>query len=246
MTSSAGRPTLVLLHGGGLGPWSWSRHVAALSDAYACLTPTLPGHRGHGSGTFDFATAYDEVVQLLEPHGGDALVAGLSLGGQLAVSIAASRPDLVRGAVVSGVNLVGLPGLNLLLPTLPLMAPLKSIGALQRASARSSAIPPEEVADFCSDGSAMDSRALASVFRESGSFRLPPSARLDDVLALVGTKEPKVIRRSASQLTAAGATVRQVEGGKHTWPLADPALFAGAVRAWDRRSALPPALAAVP
>ena len=242
--STSSLPPLFLLHGGGLGAWSWNRHVQLLHNDFHCIVPPLPGHQPHAAGAFDFLAARDELIAMLEPYDGQAVIAGLSLGGQLALDIAATRPDLIRRAVVSGANVAGIPGLRFLVPLLPLMAPLKGMPSMQRLSARSSAIPADEVPDFCRSSTALTSAGLASIFRESAAYRLPTNAALSNVLALVGSREPRVIQRSAATLAAHGAHVARVPGGKHTWPLADPTLFASAVVAWAARSELPSTLVA--
>src|SRR5690348_1418791 len=91
--SSDTRPRLLLLHGGGLGPWSYDRHVAELSRDFRCLVPLLPAHGERTHEPFEFGSAAKELVRLLEAEGGSAYVAGLSLGGQLGLALAAERPE---------------------------------------------------------------------------------------------------------------------------------------------------------
>jgi pimeloyl-ACP methyl ester carboxylesterase len=244
LQATSSLPPLFLLHGGGLGPWSWNRHVQVLQNSFRCIVPPLPGHQPHAANTFDFVAARDELIAMLEQYDGQAVVAGLSLGGQLALDIVATRPDLVRRAVISGANVAGIPGLRFFIPLLPVMAPVKGMASMQRLSARTSSIPAEEIPDFCRSSAALTSAGLASIFRESAAYRLPSDAKLSKVLGLVGSKEPRVIQRSAATLAAHGAQVARVPGGKHTWPLAEPALFAGAVVAWAESSELPATLVA--
>ena len=78
--------------------------MAALGDEFHCLTPDLPGHGAAVDLPFTLAGAADRVAELIEreAHGGRAIVVGLSLGGYVAMDLAARRPELVRGLVISG------------------------------------------------------------------------------------------------------------------------------------------------
>jgi len=232
---------LILLHGGGLGPWSWDRHIALLAGEFDCHAPLLPGH---GSGLFTMAAAVAQVADLASSFDEPVVLAGLSLGGQLATAVAAEHPSLVRAVVASGVNAVGIPALGLLVASLPLVRVSSRSRALSRASGRAMGVPPAELDAFGANGRALTTQQLAEIYRGSSAHRVPeglPGAR---TLVLAGSKEPSPIRRSLALFEAAGATTAVVPGGRHTWPLADPELFAACVRSWVTRSALPEGLAA--
>src|SRR5829696_7633936 len=98
------RPSIVFLHGTRLTGASWSRQVVTLSDEFHCLTPDLPGHGRAESETFEIETAADRVAELIatQAQGGRAIVVGLSLGGYVAMALAARWPDRVVGLVISG------------------------------------------------------------------------------------------------------------------------------------------------
>lgn len=97
---------IVALHG-----WGRSRaDLAALHDLGGVTAFDLPGHGSapapndpcgaHGYATI-IAAALDEPARTGRP----ALVVGHSFGGRVAVCLAADRPDLVAGLVLSGVPL---------------------------------------------------------------------------------------------------------------------------------------------
>jgi pimeloyl-ACP methyl ester carboxylesterase len=236
---------LVLLHGGGLGPWSWRRHAFLLEGAFDVHAPVLPGHHGSSTELFDLETAVAEVVALLERLGEPAVLAGLSLGGQLATHVAARRPDLVRCVVASGVNTDGIPGLGLLVASLPLVRLLSRSRAMSRASGKAMGIPPEELDAFV-EGGRLSSAQLAAIYRASSASTLPEGLPVDRVLVLAGSKEPGPIRRSLEGFRAAGAASAVVPAGRHTWPLARPELFTACVQAWYDGSPLPADLQAAP
>jgi pimeloyl-ACP methyl ester carboxylesterase len=99
----AARPTIVFLHGTRLTGAQWTPQVDALADEFRCLAPDLPGHGAAADVPFTLAGAADGIAELIEREaGGRAVVVGLSLGGYLAMEVAARRPDLVTGLVISG------------------------------------------------------------------------------------------------------------------------------------------------
>jgi pimeloyl-ACP methyl ester carboxylesterase len=236
---------LVLLHGGGLGPWSWRRHAFLLEGTFDVHAPVLPGHHGSTTGLFDMDTAVAEVVALVEGFGEPAVLAGLSLGGQLATHVAARRPDLVRSVVGSGVNTVGIPGLGLVVASLPFVRLASRSRAMSRASGKAMSVPPEELDAFV-EGGRLTSAQLAAVYRASSASTLPDDLPSERVLVLAGSKEPGPIRRSMEGFRTAGAATAVVPGGRHTWPLARPDLFAACVQAWYDGSPLPAELQAAP
>jgi pimeloyl-ACP methyl ester carboxylesterase len=231
---------LVLLHGGGLGSWSWQRHIALLSGEFDCHAPDLPGHLP--GSVFTMEAAVDQVASLLTSFDQPAVLAGLSLGGQLATAVAAEHPSLVRAVVASGVNAVGIPGLGLLLASLPMVRVFSKSRAMSRASGRAMGVPPTELDRFVDHGRALTTEQLAAIYRSSHAHRVPVTLPTG-VLVLAGSKEPSPIRRSLPLFAAAGATTAVVPGGKHTWPLADPDLFASCVRTWVGSARVPASLA---
>ena len=116
MTEPAPRPTIIFLHGTVLAGSAWSAQVAALGDAFDCLTPDLPGHGTARGVPFTIDAAVDRVVDLIERQAQDgrALLVGLSLGGYVAMALAGRRPELVAGLAIAGATAdpVGLQSLG--------------------------------------------------------------------------------------------------------------------------------------
>jgi pimeloyl-ACP methyl ester carboxylesterase len=96
-------PAIVFVHGTRLTRSSWTAQVTALSDAYRVIALDLPGHGALADRQFTIRAAADELERVIvEAAGGRAAVVGLSLGGYVAMDLAARRPELVRGLVLSG------------------------------------------------------------------------------------------------------------------------------------------------
>jgi pimeloyl-ACP methyl ester carboxylesterase len=98
-------PAIVFVHGTRLTRSSWLSQMADLSDAYRVVAMDLPGHGSLAERPFTLAAAAGELARVIEAAaGGRAVVVGLSLGGYVAMELAAHRPDLVRGLVLSGAS----------------------------------------------------------------------------------------------------------------------------------------------
>ncbi|MEO5940254.1 MAG: alpha/beta fold hydrolase [Candidatus Limnocylindrales bacterium] len=110
------RPTIVFLHGTVLTGAAWGAQIAGLQDAFHCLAPDLPGHGTASAERFTLDHAAAGVAALIERQARDgrAILVGLSLGGYVAMEVAARWPERVRGLVLSGASAdpVGLQGLG--------------------------------------------------------------------------------------------------------------------------------------
>jgi esterase len=105
---NSGAPPLVLLHGGALTAHSWDLVALALRGRFHCLAPDL---RGHGESEWPTSSDYR-----LEAYARDVAsfvralnvspvgLVGNSLGGQVALIMAASSPELVRALVMVDVG----------------------------------------------------------------------------------------------------------------------------------------------
>ena len=100
------QPELVLLHGGGQNAHTWD--TVALALGRPLLAVDLPGH-GHSGrrqdrdyGPWRNAEAVAAVIDQAAPAA--RAVVGMSLGGATLIRLAATRPDLVRRAVIVDVT----------------------------------------------------------------------------------------------------------------------------------------------
>ncbi|WP_457055171.1 alpha/beta fold hydrolase [Kribbella sp. CWNU-51] len=103
----AGEPVL-LLHGGGVTADSWLAQAPALAERYRVL---IPERRGHGRSpdvdgpvTMEIFAA-DTVAFIEALELGPVRVIGWSDGGKVGMSLALSRPELVRKLVLIGTEL---------------------------------------------------------------------------------------------------------------------------------------------
>lgn len=100
---SADGPPIVFVHATRLTRGMWAPQVARLADTYRIITLDLPGHGVRGHEPFTLDSAADVVAQAIdEAADGRAIVVGLSLGGYVAMHVAARTPVRVRGLVIAG------------------------------------------------------------------------------------------------------------------------------------------------
>lgn len=96
------RQTIVFLHGTRLTGSQWAPQLAALRDEYECIALDLPGHGSRRDEPFTLAGAALSVADAIERDGGRAILVGFSLGGYVAMDVAARWPERVSGLVLAG------------------------------------------------------------------------------------------------------------------------------------------------
>lgn len=95
-------PAVLLIHGSGVSAGYWVNQLRGLLDAFRVAAIDLPGHGESDPIPQASVEEYAETVaRFLEALGtGPVLVVGHSLGGAVAIALAARRPDAVRGLVL--------------------------------------------------------------------------------------------------------------------------------------------------
>ncbi|HXG03458.1 MAG TPA: alpha/beta fold hydrolase, partial [Candidatus Binatia bacterium] len=99
---AATAPALVLLHGLGSSSADWLFQVPVFAARYRVLAVDLPGHgRSEARGRLSVEGMAAAVGALLRDLGeGPAHLLGLSLGGCVALALAAAQPERVRSLVL--------------------------------------------------------------------------------------------------------------------------------------------------
>lgn len=103
-----GAPPVILLHGSTVTRFSWFPQKASLQDRYRLILPDLPGHGTLASTPFQLDSAVEitrELIQREAGRYGRVVLAGLSLGGYVAIMAAKRFPKKIAGLVISGASM---------------------------------------------------------------------------------------------------------------------------------------------
>jgi pimeloyl-ACP methyl ester carboxylesterase len=93
-------PTLLFLHGTRVTRAMWDLQVADLADRFRVVTLDLPGHGALADMPFHLPRAVAVARSAIDQTGGRAIVVGQSLGGYVAMQLAATHPGHVTGLVL--------------------------------------------------------------------------------------------------------------------------------------------------
>jgi pimeloyl-ACP methyl ester carboxylesterase len=231
---------LLLLHGGGVAGWMWEPMRGHLDEEHPILVPDLPGHGRSANETY---TSHDDVIpaleNLLEQERSPATVVGFSLGAQLAVLLAARRPDLV-GRVIA-VSAQTLP-MRAARPTLALLGATAGLARQEwfaKLQARELFVPAEHLSDYVQTSAGISRETLLNAVGDNLRFEVPAEWRhfTGAALILAGSREKSLMTRSAVALHEAlpQSSLEIVDGCGHGIPLQRPQWFAHRVESWMRQ-----------
>lgn len=157
------------------------------------------------------------------------------MGGYVAAHLAATSPEAVGGAIVSGINVLPFPNPGRLRLMGALIAPVMKWGPVLRANARALRVPEEDVAGYEAAARATTRQSFRRVSDEAVGFRLPGAAGTSPcpVLAVAGGEEHELTRGSLAEIAAAfpHGEARLVPGVGHGWSGEKPELFTAMIRA---------------
>ncbi|MER6034021.1 alpha/beta fold hydrolase [Streptomyces sp. NPDC001835] len=234
------RPPIVLVHGIRLSASMWTPHARRLAPDFRVSAPDLPGHGALQDRTFTLASAVravdDAVREAAGATGRRPLVAGLSLGGYVALAHAAAHPQDVGALVLCSCTARPRGWKGLAYRTAArlneLMGPDLSAARDARLFRR---IAPAECAEAALAGG-LAIRAFGEAVRElrRADF-LRITGRLGSPTLLVNGRSDFVFRREEADFLAAArsagsrAGLRHVGGG-HVFPMQHPEAFATLLR----------------
>ncbi|WP_166869427.1 alpha/beta fold hydrolase [Salinibacterium sp. ZJ70] len=231
-------PTVLLLHGGGVGGWMWRPLLGELGDDVHALVPDLPGHDGSASESYLGHTAtIDALIRMLDEHGARSrvTVVGFSLGAQLATMLASTEPLRIAHAVIVSAQAEPLRFAGATLALLRYMAPLARNARFARAQAAELRVPESLMTDYVRTSATMSADDMVASVGENLRFTVPERwsrfpGRADVV---VGERERALMRRSAAALHEAlpSSRLTTFEGVGHAIPFERPRELANLIRA---------------
>jgi len=231
-------PAIVFVHGTRMSKAYWTPQIEALSGEFRAIALDLPGHGVRAADAFTLDGAVDAVAGVIETQAsGRAVVVGLSLGGYVAMALAAQRSDLVRGLVVSGATIEPAGVLGRAVVGLAFAFELTRLRWFDPLNARyyrgrypATIAEPVIAGGFWPTGGAIALRALAG---ERFKHRL---AAYPGPVLLINGSQDLVMRPGARGFAAAARDARRVRigGAAHLANLDRPAAFSEAVRHFAR------------
>lgn len=215
---------VVLVHGLRVSGAALHRIAASITDRET-RCPDLPGHGDRSSERFTMDRAVDAVLDAVDDVGGRALVAGMSLGGYVAMASGSADPRAVPGLMVMCATTQ---------PTTLLAAPFRLFGAATRflpkeAAAVSRLLTRVAVgrsvsADMEAGGLALHS--IRDVVGELAAFdALAAVGDYSGAIEFVnGAQDPFRLDERRFVAAAADGRLRVIPSASHLFPLIQPAL----------------------
>lgn len=240
-----GAPTILFLHAIATSGWMWERQIAALPE-YRCIVPDLPGHGQSAAVPWtslnDTAGLVAEIIRR-RATGGRAHIVGLSLGSYVGLQLMSTAGEVVDHAVLSGLNVLPLPGFGLMSIMGYAMAPFLKTNAFIRANAKALRVPEDSFVEYRRSVQQLSRRSYLRASGDAGRFRLPVNVAsiTAPTLLIAGAREHPLILRSLKETVAAlpNAEGRIAPDVGHGWNGEKPELFTQTIRAWLSQSLLP-------
>lgn len=238
-TGPSDAPAIVFLHGTRLTRLAWAAQLDELGGEFRAIALDLPGHGTRADDEFTLDGAADTVAATIRELAADgrAVVVGLSLGGYVAMVLAARHPECVRGLVLAGATAEPVGIRSLAYRTLAEAMDRLDGRALQRLNAWFFRTRyPSAIAEPIIDGgfwSAGGARALRTLLGQRFAPRL--AAYPGPTLILNGEWD-LLFRLSAGTFARAAQDAQRVRlaGALHLSNLDQPAVFNAAVRRFVR------------
>jgi len=227
--------------------WSWQPQTAKLPN-YHCVVPDLPGHgKSPANGPFRIGSAAEDVAKLISIYApaGRAHVVGLSLGGQVALQLLSTHPELVDRTIASGTNTLPNKSVKLLSPFLKfiiiLYGPLQNTDYFIHANMKQFNVPPEYEADFREDTRRITPDLYTQILVESLTYPRPSLDDASGLLVVCGEREPEIIKKSARMIRKKYPSVPcfVAPGVGHNWGMEKPDLFTSLIRSWIEQIPFP-------
>jgi pimeloyl-ACP methyl ester carboxylesterase len=234
-----GAPAIVFVHGTRLSRSAWAAQLDGLGGEFRAIALDLPGHGTRSDEHFTLERAGDILADTIRDQaaGGRAIVVGLSLGGYVAMALAARQPERIRGLVLAGATAEPIGVRSLPYRALALALDRLDGPPLNRLNAWffRTRYPPEIAEPIVAGG--FWSKGGAAALRELFGQRFAPLlAAYPGPTLIVNGQWDLLFRLSAGTFAEAATDARRVRlaGALHLSNLDQPAAFNEAVRRFAR------------
>ncbi|MCH5641986.1 alpha/beta fold hydrolase [Gordonia sp. ABSL49_1] len=222
MTSVHDATPVVLVHGIRVSGESLHRIAAAIPNRRV-VHPDLPGHGARQAETFTLDGAVATAVAAIEGFGRPAVIAGMSMGGYVAMAVAGRHPELVAGVM---------PMCATVQPGRVFALPFQIFGAAtaflpKEAAAISRWLTRVTVGRQVSDDMEIGGLALVAISDVVGEVRhfdaLGELGRFPGPIALVnGGRDPFRAHERRFEAVSDATALTVIPGASHLFPLIQP------------------------
>jgi len=247
-SGAPGSAAIVFLHGDAATGGMWEEHMRRLAG-YHCLAPDLPGHgRSNRVPWTSLIDTTQQVAGLIEGRipARRAHVVGLSLGGAVAHTLLAQRPELLDRVMIDGCgvrDVLPARGVGLWKLGFAMVSPFIHRGPVIGLFARMVGVAPSGRDQFAADLRAVSPAAFRRAFAEGNDIRISREelSASCPTLLVAGEREQRAIRASNAALAALmpNAEARFAPGRGHAWLAVEPELHVRMVEAWIIGQELP-------
>jgi len=230
--------TIVLLHGGGLSWWNYESAIPLLEEQYHLVIPLIDGHAGSDCEFVSIEHSADVLIDHIDQtYGGTvSLIAGLSLGGQIALEALSRRGDLCTAALIESALATPLSFTKALMgPSIKASYPLVKKRWFSKLQFDTLHIAGNLFESYYRDTCLISKQSMIAMLEANVGYRLKEGLINCRATALVvaGSKERPVMRRSAQMIHQAMefSQLSILEGFRHgDLSINHPDLFAQKVR----------------
>lgn len=213
----------------------WERVASRLAPGFQVDSPSLPGHGNAAHMTFttqvEAAKAIAANVNLAGANE-RVTVVGFSLGGQVAIQLAALLGERVEKLVLISSLLEPMPGAEAYAWLVRATAGLASRPWFARLQAWQLGVPDELFDAYLESARGISRATLTNLTRANMTFDARPllDRFMGKTLFMAGAKEPRAVLAGARRLAERnGMEVQVVAGAGHTLPLTHPEIVAEAI-----------------
>lgn len=217
------KPSILLLHGGGLSWWSWQPIITLLEKDYHIHTAILDGHGDdHLTPFTGIEQAADHILSYIDTYldGSVHMICGLSIGAQIALELLSKRENITSYAIIESALVLPIKGITTLtVPTYALLFGLIKQKWFSRLQAKSLFVPDNMFELYYEDSIRMTKQSLINMTISNGNYSAKEGLKKSraKTLILVGGKELGIMKKSAELLsqTIPSAELQILPGLKH-------------------------------
>lgn len=238
------KESVVFIHAVGSSSVMWEAHFDALKN-FHCIAPDLPGHgRSNQYAWKDIDETTTLVADIIKTKcGGKAHVAGLSLGGGVALNLLNKHPELVGKAIIDGQSAKPMKGMTFVIFGVAALSPFIHADVIINALAKIVGVSKEGSANFKRDMKQVQPAAFRRAFRDANRLSLPDAVShiQSPVLFVSGEKEVATMhnthRAYAQKILGSQCFYYPAKG--HGWMAEDVKTHIAMCRYWFDNGPLP-------